>query len=266
MPYFEKCDVLSELARPFGFSYLFVQDVFIPRIEAWQKKFGYADFYDQAALSMDMVLDCESVYFNYQGKTWLIKFWKGQYGIHTGAEAGIYHADSIIPPALRPQTIFQAALPKEMLPMKLHLTENGNTLFDINKPHWWLAGFRTGLSTHPEDLNLEITIAFPDEDMCQAFVNALDRLGYKSSELLVCDNTVQFHFTEPKTVPEIIPDSWVQSYVLWKSKLFCRLYLRITRPFDITVDQLLYLYYSLPFVFRKTLRIRRQKRKRSVDL
>ena len=37
-----------------------------------------------------MVFDALPVYFDYQKKTWLIEFWKGQYGINTGAEIGIY--------------------------------------------------------------------------------------------------------------------------------------------------------------------------------
>lgn len=262
MPYFEKCSLLSELARPFGFSYLFVQDVFAARTDAWQRQLGYGDFYDLAALSLNMVFDCEPVYFNYHGKTWLIKFWKGQYGIYTGAEAGIYCADSVVPPALRPQTIFHAVPQEEMLPIKLRLIDSDGTLFSIYKPHWWLAGFMTGVSNQPEDLNLEITITFPDEDMCHAFTAALDRLGYKNSELLVYSSTVQFYFTEPKSVPSVPWDSWVQSYVLWKSRISCRLYLWITSPFDMTVDRMLYLYYFMPPIFRKILRIRKFRRKR----
>ena len=120
----EKCRLLNELAKPFGFCYDYRQDLFSTRTDAWQKDFGYGKLYDLAAPSMNMVLDTEPVYFNYQKKTWLIQFWKGQYGITAGAEMGIYHADTVIPPVLRGQTIFQAAEENEMLPMRIRLVHD----------------------------------------------------------------------------------------------------------------------------------------------
>ena len=39
-----------------------------------------------------MIIDAYPVYFDYQDKTWMIEFWRGQYGINTGAEIGVYHA------------------------------------------------------------------------------------------------------------------------------------------------------------------------------
>ena len=38
-----------------------------------------------------MIMDCEPVEFSYGGKRWLIELWKGQYGITTGGEIGIYN-------------------------------------------------------------------------------------------------------------------------------------------------------------------------------
>ena len=38
-----------------------------------------------------MIIDCEPIYFRYKGKKWLIEFWKGQYGMTTGGEVGIYY-------------------------------------------------------------------------------------------------------------------------------------------------------------------------------
>ena len=92
----EKCDLLNELIGPFGYSYVSSQDLFTSRIDAWQRGFGYCALYDKAALRFNMIFDCLPVYFDYQGKTWLIEFWKGQYGINTGCEIGVYYADRIL--------------------------------------------------------------------------------------------------------------------------------------------------------------------------
>ena len=252
----KKCSLLNELAEPFGFTYQFVQDIFTTSTDAWQKESGCGDFYDQTALSANMVFDREPVYFNYRGRTWLIEFWKGQYGISTGAEAGICHADTIIPPALRRQTIFPAAEPEEMLPVRLRLIGPECPFFNLSQTHWRPGGFVMGTCTQPEDLLREAVLTCPEESMCRSFTRALIGLGYKDSEILVYGTTVQFYLTDPK-VPGVPWDTWVQSYVLWKSRLSCRLYLWITRPFYSTADRLLFLYYLSPFLFRKTLRIRR---------
>lgn len=262
MSYLEKCSLLNHLLRPFGLFYLFAQDIFTTRIDAPQRKFGYGSLYDMAAPALKMVFDFEPVYFNYQGRTWLIEFWKGQYGICTGAEAGIYHADSIIPPLLRPQTIFQAASAKEMLPLKIRLKNTQKVLFNIEKPHWWLTGFMMGSSCIPEDLTLEASVTFPDEDMANAFVRSLKEIGYESKELIMDASTVQFSLTEPKSTPYFFSDLWVQSYILWRSRMLCRLYLRAVKPFDKTVDRMLYLYYAAPVIFRRVLRIRLFEKKR----
>ena len=261
MPCEEKCCLINELAEPFGFCYQNDQDIFTTRTDAWQREFGYSEFYNTAALSMNMVFDHEPVYFNYQGKTWLMEFWKGQYGINTGAEAGIYHADSIIPPALRRQTIFQAAGPEEMLPLTLHLGDREGALFCISQTHWWLAGFITGLCTPPEQLHLDVSITFPDSEMCDSFLRSLYDRGYKSCDICVCHNTVQFCLFIPRHL-SILSGSFYKKYVLWKTRIFCRLYLWVTRPLCSTLDRLLYLYYFLPFIFRRTLCMRTFKKHR----
>lgn len=265
MSYTKKCSLLNELAEPFGFTYQFVQDIFTSRKDAWQKEFSYGEFYSQTVLSMHMALDCEPVYFNYQGKTWLIEFRKGQYGINTGAEANIYHADSIVPPVLRPQTIFQAAEANESPLIKLRLTGPGYPFFSISEKHWWPSGFVTGIYTRPDDLILEVTVTFPDIEMCAAFTRAMCALGYKDSELLVCHTTIQFYFTSPKATPLIPPDMVRRSYTLFRNSLFCDLYLWITSPFFTTVDRLLYLKDTHPYLFSRTLCLRmfrKHKRKR----
>lgn len=91
----EKCEALNLLIQPFGYCYDSTQDIISSRNDAWQREFGYTTLFDKAAPWFNMVFDCLPVYFDYQDKTWLIEFWKGQYGINIGAEIGIYYADVV---------------------------------------------------------------------------------------------------------------------------------------------------------------------------
>lgn len=87
-------DRLEELNRdlkPFGFAYDPSQDLFYSLMDCWQRNFGYCRLYDEATATFSMIIDCEPIYFRYGGKKWLIEFWKGQYGMTTGGEIGIYY-------------------------------------------------------------------------------------------------------------------------------------------------------------------------------
>jgi hypothetical protein len=59
-------------------------------MDALQRNFGYAYGYDFAALGMSFILDCEPIFFDYDGKHWMIELWKGQYGLESGCEIGVY--------------------------------------------------------------------------------------------------------------------------------------------------------------------------------
>ena len=92
-----KCTLLDELVYPFGYRFHCDHGFFSSTVDAPQRRAGYAWLYDYMAPRFQMVFDSLPVYFDYRGRTWLIEFWKGQYGINTGAEIGVYHADGIIP-------------------------------------------------------------------------------------------------------------------------------------------------------------------------
>ena len=62
MPASEKCSLLNDIIRPFGYAYIPKWDIFTSRIDAWQREFGYCDFYDKSAVHMHMVLDCLPVW------------------------------------------------------------------------------------------------------------------------------------------------------------------------------------------------------------
>ncbi len=256
----EKVCTLNELLRPFGFSYLLDQDIITSRQDAWQREFGYCALFDKTAPHFNMVFDCEPIYFNYHGKTWLIEFWKGQYGINTGGEIGIYHADCILSPQQYDRALFHSVSDEEMLYMSMQLFYKCRLLFSIRGVRWWLTGFDVGHFCEPGDLTMKISVTFPNACMLKAFLDGLIHSGYPECSLCVCDLTVCFTFARPYTTqhrPGFC--SWLSQL---ENRLFCSIYLYITRPFCCTLDKLLYLYYFLPACFRHLLRFRRCRKQK----
>jgi hypothetical protein len=254
----QKTTLLDTLAAPYGFHYDAKKDVFCSRLSAWQRHLGYRQLYEFAALSSNMVLDAEPIYFNYQRQTWLIVLWKGQYGITTGAEVGIYHADQIIPPALRSQTVFQAITDDELCPVTITLSDVNNPRFTIQNTGWWINGFQAGTCTSPNDLTLNVSITFSNEELMEAFVAAVRTIGYRNHEVQIEDTTVSLLFSTPKSEPLLPRDTLYERYILWKTRVLCDLYRSHTTPFQTTVDRMLRLYFCYPWIFRKILSLRQR--------
>lgn len=84
-------DMLNADLEAAGFAYEPRGDYFYSRMYCWQRKTGYCRLYDEGASLFNMIMDCEPVTFSYGGKRWLIELWKGQYGITTGGEIGVYN-------------------------------------------------------------------------------------------------------------------------------------------------------------------------------
>lgn len=262
MDFCEKYTLINDLAYPFGFSYLPSQDIMTSTIDAWQKNFGYCSLYDKSACHFNMVFDCEPVYFEYDNKTWLIEFWKGQYGINIGGEVGIYHADKIICPSLYGKTLFYGVSDEEMLPISMKLNFKGQPLFCVRESHWWLTGFRMGAYCEPEDLTMEASLSFPNEEMLQCFVKSMKRLGYSDCELCVSGMNVSFTFSLPHTYQPRMTYHLSSRFSQWKNRIFCRLFVWITKPFTQTMDRLLFLYYFLPASFRHLLRFKKNRKQK----
>lgn len=259
MCWHEKCRMLNELIKPLGYRYIAEQDIFVTTIDAWQKKFGYTQSYDYFAPYFNMVFDSERVYFDYNGKTWLVELWKGQYGINTGGEIGIYCADGLVPPHKRSTEVFSAVSDEDMpvFSMTLKRKEKSavQTIARISMKHWWLAAFRMGCFTKPCNVYGDFCIKFTDKCMMQAFAEALMALGYDESELCIFGSKICFEMKTPKK-PFVygIITRLVRRWAQFKNRLFCKLYLFITRDFNCTVDRLLYLYFYIPGLFRHCIR------------
>ena len=257
-----KACLLSEILEPFGYRYLADQDAVTSCVDAWQREFGYCSLYDRTAVHFQMVFDCEPVWFCHEGRTWMIEFWKGQYGINAGAEIGVYRADSVLIPGQYEHALFHSVPDDEMLPMSLELFYKGSRLFSVCGRHWWLTGFRPGVWAQPEDLVMDASLTFPDHAMLRSFTNSLLQTGYRGCDLCVCGLTVSFKFAAPYTRQPRLGYRLSCRFSQWKNRLFCALYRFVTRPFVCTSDRVLCLYYFLPRAFRRMFTLRRNKKQR----
>ena len=104
-----------------GFSYDAPKDLFYTSRNAWQKRFGYCHLYDVWAPIFRMIIDTEPVCFYYDNKNWMITFWKGQYGMTTGGEVGIYNTKQKI---INKNTLYLPASDNDMLDIDIKLYKN----------------------------------------------------------------------------------------------------------------------------------------------
>ncbi|NLD49540.1 MAG: DUF4474 domain-containing protein [Clostridiaceae bacterium] len=224
----EKFDETIEIS---GYAYDESQDIFYSVINPWQRSFGYCRLYDEAAAPLGMIMDCEPIYFEYEGKRWLIEFWKGQYDLPTGCELGIYTTEDpdLIIPGFYNGPFYNAAKSEDYLDMSLRLFRKGKLLFSREGKHWWLTGFRLGKFSQTWELKMEITINLKNEDMCNVFLEGMKRAGYLETDITRVDNTVSFVFDKPRTPQPYSRSLVTDAMIQMKNKLLCDTFNEVTR-------------------------------------
>jgi hypothetical protein len=222
---------LDEIYSIAGYAYDSKQDLFYSILNPWQRKFGFCRLYDEAAAPLGMILDCEPIYFDYNGKKWLIEFWKGQFDLPTGGEVGIYNTDGqeLNIPGFFNGTFYHSAKDEELLWMSFTLKKNGKVLFTRGGRHWWLTGFRLGEFSQPSELSMEIIITFKGWLMCSAFIKGLRNAGYSQREFKRYGNTVKITFDKPHAKQPTTRTKATDAIIQAKNKLLCDLYNEITR-------------------------------------
>ena len=244
----EKCRDLNKAVGAFGFQYDICQDIFYSRRDAWQREMGYGRIYDEHAIGMGMLIDCEPLYFVYNKKSYLFELWKGQYGITTGAEMGFYVSDEV--DTEHPERLFYRSVEdEEMLSMRFVLRKRGRILMMRDEVHWWLTGFVLGEHSDAAQLAMEVSIGFPNYGMRNAFYEALLRAGYHKENICVEGLCIRFGFTKPHTCQPKhckLRIWWVR----WNNKRRCKKYLRVTGKFVRTIDRVDYLGMCFPGLYR----------------
>ncbi|HHV28156.1 DUF4474 domain-containing protein [Acetivibrio mesophilus] len=222
---------LNESFAIAGYAYDEKQDIFYSIKDAWQRNFGYCRLYDEAAAPLGMIVDCDPIYFEYNGKKWLIEFWKGQYDLPTGAEVGIYATDGpdLNIPGFFNGTFYHCVSDDELLWMSFTLKKKGKVLFERGDRHWWLTGFRLGEFSQPSELTMEITMTLKDQLMCTAFIEGLKRAGYSDKEVKRYGNSVRIIFDKPHTPQPLTRTEITDGIIQAKNKLLCDLYNEVTQ-------------------------------------
>lgn len=256
----EKLKEIDAALHPFGFTFDLSCDIVVSKNDVWQRDLGYMDLYDTNAPFLNIVVDAEPIYFEYDGKEYRIELWKGQYGITTGAEIGVYVRDNDV---AYPKSFYRAAKDDERLGMYFILTKKCDLFCRCDKS-WWLTGFDVGTFSRPKDLKMSICICFPNCEMKEAFVDALIQKGYSYCQLNICDNVVCFEYCCPNYYKPNCKHRIIKCIAQICNYINCHIYRHLTRLFNRTLDKLTYLRFMAPCLYRFIIRlsIPRKKQKR----
>lgn len=243
-------NALNNDLKDSGFAYHLMDDYFYSRMDCWQREVGYCRLYDEGALFFNMIFDAEPITFSYGGKRWLIELWKGQYGITTGAEIGIYNTtlEDLDTDRFR-GTFYENIQDSEFLPLSFVLRRKGRVLLRREATHWWLTAFKLGTFSKLRTLTMDASISFPDAKMCAAFVGGLIETGYRRREYKVRGNRVDIRFTKPHSDQPASRNKLQAGIVQKVNKSNCRLYKKATARYSDTLDKLEYLKNAMPEVY-----------------
>lgn len=236
----ERLEELNKDLEPFGFAYEPNEDLFYSILNGWQRKFGYCRLYDEACAAFSMIIDCEPIYFEYNDRKWLIEFWKGQYGMTTGCEVGIYYTKgpALNIPGIFNGTFYKAVKDEDRINMSFALRKNGNLLLTRTAYHWWITAFKLGEFTWPDELSMDIIIDLYDTRMAYAFAEALMKSGYTDEEFGLRGRRVYIRFTKPHTAQPFTRSSFTENLMQKNNKSFCEAYQYLTEAYTDTLDKL----------------------------
>ncbi len=253
----ERVAELNQEIKPFGFVYEPYQDIFYSLMYPWQRELGYCRLYDEASAALSMIIDCEPITFEYNGRKWLIEFWKGQYGMNTGGEIGIYYTTgpNLNIPGIFNGTFYHCVEDEDCINMSFVLRKNGNILFTRNGYHWWLTGFKLGEFSKPSELSMDIVVELYDRRMAYTFANALIKTGYKEGEFSVSGYKVMVHYDKPHTSQPITRTAFTDFIMLRNNESYCNAYNHLTADYNDTLDKLEVVRRESPGMYEQVLNI-----------
>ena len=248
----EKIKDINSALEQYGFLYDKNNDIIISNMYPWQREMGYCKLYDEVAPALSMIIDSEPIYFEYDNRRWLIEIWKGQYGVTTGGEVGIYvtETEDINIPGIFSGPFFKAVSDEERINMSFNLKMNGESLFQRKDYHWWLTGFDVGVFSNPNNLSMEALLSFPNSIMKNAFLKGLEEAGYKEDEVKIINNTIYFNFDKPKSYQSYNRHKLIKAFIQFMNKIYCKIYNLITKDFERTIDKIDFLRLYYPILFK----------------
>lgn len=244
-------DELYEIIESAGYSYDPIQDIFYSNMYPWQREMGYCRLYDEALAPLNMIIDCEPIYFEYRNKRWMIEFWKGQYGMTAGGEIGVYTTEGpdLNIPDIFNGTFYNCAKDEDRLYISFTLIKNGEVLFTRNDKHWWLTGFKLGEFAETSELTMYLAIAFKSAIMRNEFIRGLKEAGYSEDDIFVNGNIVSLIFDEPRTPQPITRIGETDWFIQRKNELLCNEYQEITEQYDSFPDKMNVIREQAPEIY-----------------
>jgi len=257
----ERIQELNQEIKPFGFAYEPYQDIFYSLLNPWQRDLGYCRLYDEASAALSMIIDCEPIPFEYGGRRWLIEFWKGQYGMNTGGEVGIYYTTgpNLNIPGFFNGTFYLCPKDEDCIEMSFAFRKNKNLLFTRSGYHWWLTGFKLGEFSKPSELSMDITIDLYDRRMALAFAEALRKAGYREDEYKVQGRRVMVRYDEPHTKQPITRTAFTDFIMQRNNETVCEAYNHLTGAYTDTLDKLELVRNENPSMYNQILTIGKQR-------
>ncbi len=257
----ERLAELNQEIQPFGFAYEPYQDIFYSLMNPWQRELGYCRLYDEASAALSMIIDCEPIRFEYNGRRWLIEFWKGQYGMNTGGEVGIYYTTGpdLNIPGIFNGTFYYCVKDEDCINMSYIFRKNNNILFTRSGYHWWLTGFKLGEFSKPSQLSMDIVLDLYDRRMANAFVDALRKVGYKDNEYTQQGYRVMVRFDRPHTKQPLTRSGLTEFIMQRNNEGLCNSYNKLTVAYTDTLDKLEIVRKESPSMYNQILNIGKPK-------
>ncbi len=253
----DRIEEINKDMKPFGFAYEPIQDFFYSLMDGWQRAFGYCRLYDEGSAAFSMIIDCEPITFEYNGVKYLIEFWKGQYGMTTGGEVGIYYTTSsdINIPGVFNGTFYHAVKDEDRINMSFAFRKNGNLMFTRTAYHWWITGFKLGEFSWPDELSMDIIMDLYDHKMAYTFGEALMKAGYTEAEFAVRGRRVWIRFDKPHTPQPNSRTYFTERLMQNNNRSFCEAYHYLTDAYTDTPDKLEIVRNESPNMYNQILRM-----------
>ncbi len=182
---------LLEDQQILSYQYSYIDDYYYTNDkEAWQYNFGFGKIYDFVSPYILLEYDYIRIFFEYEGKDWMMQMWKGQYGmVFYGSEIGIYnrpHSDE----GINEWTMFNCPAEEDWLMMEMtlyHEELDGTWKREFSREYdkyWWCTGFKNGHLRQEEpadELRMEGRITLKDAEMTRLVADGLVACGFGTS-------------------------------------------------------------------------------------
>lgn len=156
-----------------GYNFNLTDLVVYTTVDCWMRDYGFCFFYDLVAYIEPIFFKYQTrrFKFDYNGMEYMIQAWKGNYLISNGGEVGIYCRDES-----KFGSYYDCANDEQMLNMSMQILHNDDVLVDEGPMlHWWINGFNLSNRMYlPKSLTMKFSIEMTDEEMLEAFCEAVD--------------------------------------------------------------------------------------------